>query len=71
MVGKFIDVEKIILDKNPKLYKRLPRFVINYLKKILWEDEVNRIIADNEGVKGIQFCKNVIKEFNINVEIMF
>lgn len=70
MVGKLIDVEKIILDKNPRLYKRLPRFIINYLKKILWEDEVNRIIADNQGVSGIQFCKNVIREFNIDVEII-
>jgi 1-acyl-sn-glycerol-3-phosphate acyltransferase len=70
MVGKFIDVEKIILDKNPKLYRRLPRFVINYLKKILWEDEVNQIIANNEGVTGIQFCKNVIQEFKIDVEII-
>ena len=70
MVGKLIDVEKIILDKNPRLYERLPRFIINYLKKILWEDEVNRIIADNQGVSGIQFCKNVIREFNIDVEII-
>ena len=70
MVGKLIDVEKIILDKNPRLYKRLPRFIINYLKKILWEDEVNRIIADNQGVSGVQFCKNAIREFNIDVEII-
>ena len=70
MVGKFIDVEKIILDKNPRLLKRLPRFIINYLKKILWEDDVNRIIADNQGVSGIQFCKNAIQEFNIDVKII-
>lgn len=69
MVKKFIDVEKIIKDKNPKLYRRLPKFLINYLKKILWQDEVNRIIADNEGVSGVQFCRNVIKEFNITTHI--
>lgn len=69
MAGKFIDIEKIIADKNPILLKRLPRFILNYLKKILWQDEVNRIIASNEGVSGIQFCRNVIKEFNITAEI--
>ena len=69
MNDKFIDVEKIILDKNPKLYNRLPKFVLSYLKKILWEDEVNRIIVDNKGVSGVQFCRNVIREFNIKVTI--
>lgn len=69
MAAKFIDLEKIIADKNPKLLKRLPTFLINYLKKIIWQDEVNRIIADNEGVSGVQFCRNVIKEFNITTII--
>ncbi len=69
MADKFIDIEKIIADKNPKLLKKLPRFILTYLKKILWQDEVNRIIADNEGVSGVQFCRNVIKEFNITATI--
>jgi putative hemolysin len=69
MAAKFIDIEKIIADKNPKLLKRLPKFILNYLKKILWQDEVNRIIADNEGVSGVQFCRNVIAEFNITAVI--
>ena len=69
MTKKFIDIEKIIADKNPKLLKRLPKFILNYLKKILWQDEVNRIIHDNEGANGVQFCRNVIKEFNITATI--
>ena len=69
MAEKFIDVEKVIGDKNPTLLRRLPRFVLSYLKKILHQDEVNRIIADNEGVTGVQFCHNVIKEFNITASI--
>jgi 1-acyl-sn-glycerol-3-phosphate acyltransferase len=66
---KFIDVEKVIGDKNPALLRKLPKFILNYLKKILHQEEVNRIISDNEGVLGVQFCKNVVKEFNITAEI--
>ena len=69
MAKKFIDLDKIVAEKNPKLHKQLPKFLFNYLKKIIWQDEVNRIIADNEGVNGIQFCHNVIKEFNITAVI--
>jgi hypothetical protein len=30
---KFIDVEKVLKEKAYKLYKWLPRFAINWLKK--------------------------------------
>jgi len=69
MAKKFIDLDKIVAEKNPKLHKQLPKFLFNYLKKIIWQDEVNRIISDNEGVNGVQFCHNVIKEFNITAVI--
>jgi len=69
MVGKVVDVEQILLEKNPRLYKKLPRFAINYLKKILWEDEVNRLVNENDHLGGIDFCKKMIQEFNIDVEI--
>src|SRR6185503_4056917 len=38
---KFIDVEAVIRSKNPKLLKFLPRFILNYIKKVLHEDFVN------------------------------
>jgi len=36
-----IDVEKVIDNKNPKLRKKLPKFLINYLKKIVHQEELN------------------------------
>jgi 1-acyl-sn-glycerol-3-phosphate acyltransferase len=69
MQEKFIDIEKVIGDKNPTLLKRLPKFILRYLKRILHQDEVNEIIAENSNVKGVQFCHNVIKRFNITATI--
>jgi putative hemolysin len=40
--NKFIDVEKVIGEKNPALIKFLPRFIINYIKKKLHEDFINK-----------------------------
>lgn len=65
---KFIDVERLIESKNPKLLKRLPRFVINYLKRIVHQSEINTILEENENVKGVDFCKDIISRFNITVE---
>ncbi|MCB9224020.1 MAG: 1-acyl-sn-glycerol-3-phosphate acyltransferase [Crocinitomicaceae bacterium] len=66
---KFIDVEKLIASKNPKLLKRTPKFLINYLKKKLHQDEMNAFIEDHKGVDGYNFSKDVIKYFNIKVDV--
>jgi oxygen-independent coproporphyrinogen-3 oxidase len=47
-INKFIDVEKVISEKNPALIKFLPRFIINYIKKKLHEDFINQGIENNQ-----------------------
>ena len=69
MSKKLINVRKVFEDKNPTLLKILPGFVLNYLKRILHEEEINQIIADNEGVNGAEFCHSVLNYFNIKVTI--
>lgn len=66
---KFIDVEQVIKSKNPKLAKRLPRFVLNYIKKILHEKEFNEIQHRLRDSYDFEFCEEVIKHFNIDVQI--
>jgi putative hemolysin len=69
MEDKFIDIRNLIKSKNPKLAKWLPGFIINYLRKILHEDEVNEFIYKNKDVRDIEFCSNVVKYLNMDVEI--
>ena len=38
-----IDVEKVIRSKSEKLARKVPRFVINYLKRIIHQDEYRRL----------------------------
>lgn len=66
---KFIDIEKIIQDKNPSLFKRLPKFIISYLKKILHEEEMNLVMDENEGKNGVEFSHNVLEKFKIEVKV--
>src|SRR5687768_4770085 len=63
MAEKFIDIEKIIADKNPRLLKWMPGFVLRYLKRILHEDEVNAGIEANKDNYGYDFCVNIIERF--------
>lgn len=66
---KFIDIDAIFKNKNPKLYKWMPKFVINYLKKIAHQEDCNDFMIRNADKQGVDFCKQVIHEFNIDVEV--
>lgn len=65
---KMIDVKKVIHDKNPKLLKRLPRFIVSYLQKILHEKDVNEFIYEHRNDTPIEFCLSVMRKFNIEVQ---
>lgn len=66
---KFIDVKGLIQSKNPKLAKRLPKFVVSYLERILHQNEINQFIEDNGHLYDQEFCTKIIEYFNIEVEI--
>lgn len=67
---KFIDIEKVIASKNPKLLKIIPWFVLRYLKRIIHLDEMNDVLERNRNTIGFDFADAIIKEFNIKVEVV-
>ncbi|MEX1191237.1 MAG: 1-acyl-sn-glycerol-3-phosphate acyltransferase [Brumimicrobium sp.] len=66
---KLIDVKKVISDKNPKLLKRLPKFIVKYLQRILHEKDVNQFIHEHKDDSPIEFCLSVMKKFNIHLTV--
>lgn len=66
---KFIDLEKLISSKNPKLLKWLPKFILNYLKRIIHQDEINNFIDRNGHTYNVEFCEAVVRDFKIHVKL--
>ncbi len=66
---KFIDIPKIVKDKNPKLYKRLPRFVIRLIERIVHVDEVNKYIYEWRDLYGLDWVAESIKVFRIKLNV--
>ncbi|MDR2027665.1 MAG: glycerol acyltransferase [Prevotellaceae bacterium] len=65
-----VDLDKTFRDKNPKLYKMLPKFVVNYLKRIVHQDEVNEILtAYGYEHKGLSFNRKVLEHLNITYTV--
>ncbi len=69
MEEKFIDIEKVIKSKNPKLLNWLPKFIVSHLKRIVHQDEINQVLVDFKDDYDYEFCKKIIKKFNIKVKV--
>ncbi len=67
---KTIDSEELIRSKNPKLLKFLPRFLLNYIKRIIHEDEINAFLFEHRTDDGFAFSTAVVNYFNVKVQII-
>jgi putative hemolysin len=65
-----IDIDGILRTKMPRHYKRIPRFLIDYLKRTIHQDEINGVLDRNSDTEGVAFMKRLVdKEFNIKIEV--
>jgi putative hemolysin len=65
-----IDIERVLKNRSKKLYRFIPRFLINYLKRISHQDQVNQFISGNGGAEDFDFLKEVLFEgFKVNVQV--
>ena len=54
-----IDIDKVLQAKMGTKAKFVPRFLVNWLKRIVHQDEINRFIeleGDKQGVEWIEDC---------------
>jgi len=64
-----INIKNLLKKKNPKLYKRLPGFMINYIKKIIRQDEFNVFISQHNQYSGIEFLRKCFDYFNVSAQV--
>jgi putative hemolysin len=64
-----IDVANVLHSKNPALFKVIPRFVINYLKKIVHQDELNDFLSKWGHLKDAELIDAGLKYFEIKYTV--
>lgn len=67
----FIDLDKVISGKSPSLQKKLPRFLVRWLKKLLHVDEINYYLYLYRDKFGPDFTEAVLtKALSVNIEVV-
>ncbi len=68
--GLRIDVDEVFRKKGKTLYPFIPRFIINYLKRIVHQDEINATLPRLIGKVGLEFIDAVLfGELGITVQV--
>ncbi len=63
-----IDIDGILKDKASKYYNKIPRFLINYLKRTTHQDDINGILERNKGLEGVDFMRSLVdNEFKLTL----
>lgn len=65
----FIQIDEIFKAKNPGLYKWLPGILLRYIKKVVHENDINAVMANNGHLHGLDFVNALIAEFGVEVEL--
>lgn len=65
-----LDLNDLLKTKAPKLYAKLPRFIIRILEKIIKQKEANAVFAHCEGKRGLTFLISALNFMGINRKII-
>ena len=65
-----LDVEKVLFSKNPALSRTIPRFVINYLKRIVHQDELNEFLKKWGHKKDSELITAGLEHFEIKFKVI-
>ncbi len=66
-----IDVDKVLRSKAGKAYRLIPGVLINYLKRIVHQEEINEGLLELKDYRGLDFIEAVlIDRFGLNIEVV-
>jgi len=64
-----LDLKSLFRQKNPRLAPYIPGFAFAYLNRVLHIREINSFLAVHGAKVGLEFTKEVIKDFNVTVSL--
>lgn len=64
-----VDVEDVLRSKSPSLAKAIPGFLMRYLKKIIHQDDLNKLLRDHGHLRDTEFIKACLETMAITYRV--
>ena len=64
-----IDIDKIIAQKAGEKAKRIPKFVVSYLKRIIHQDEINVFLKNTSDKVGVPFLEACMEFLDAKLDV--
>lgn len=68
-VQKTIDIDSVLRSKMGNKAKYVPRFLVNWLKRIAHEDEVNAFLWETRGMEGTEWLTACVRYLDMDIHI--
>ncbi len=64
-----INIQEVIREKAPELYRKLPGFVFPLIRKLLHEKEINAFLYKEKDKSGIDFATAILEDFECHTSL--
>ena len=64
-----IDIEAVLRGKAPKIARWIPRWAVEWLRRTIHEEEMNRFLAQADGLAPQPFLKAFFRELDIRYTV--
>lgn len=64
-----IDLEQVLAERLPKFYRYIPRRAVEWMKRLICQDRLNRLLEQNAGKEGAEFCRGILDSLDITVKV--
>lgn len=65
-----IDIKQVLEQKAPSASKKIPKFIVDYLIRIVHQDELNDILTRYHDKDGVAFMQELINYFDLTLELV-
>lgn len=68
---KVVDIKSVLKESKSGFYRNLPNFIVNWIRKVVREDDLNKHHLKNKELEGIEYVKAVLfDEFKVKLNIV-
>ena len=64
-----IDLDQVLRERLPRFYRYIPRRAVEWMKRLICQERLNALLAENAGKEGAEFCRGILKSLGIAVKV--